>query len=126
MKKELNGDGQWMTAGDRGTDLEGKLLEGIGETREGLVTGASLRNQSQGPGRALNLTVGDLHTGGLGDIVLERRVGSRGHGPTASGERTRRISAERRPRQHRRLCRKDMQREEEEIKTRIGFVKGGN
>lgn len=110
-----------------GADLESETVEGIGETREGLVTGAGLRNEGQGTGRTLNLTVGKLHTGSLGDIVLESRVDRRGHGPTAGGgERTRRISAERRPRQHRRLCRKDMQREEEEITTRIGFVKGGN
>jgi hypothetical protein len=110
----------------QGTDLESETVKGIGETREGLVTGASLSDQGQSTGRTLNLTVGEFHTGGLRDIVLEGRVDRGSHGPTAGGQRTRRISAERRPRQHRRLCRKDMQREEEEIKTRIGFVEGGN
>lgn len=88
---------------DRGgprTDLEGKLLEGIGETREGLVTGTGLSHQGQGASSTADLTVGDLYTGSLGDVVLEGRVGSRGHGPTAAGERTRRISAEGGPRQH--------------------------
>jgi hypothetical protein len=82
------------------TNLEGELLEGIGEAGEGLVTRTSLGHEGNGTGRTSNLTVGDLHTGGLGDIVLEGRVGSRGHGPTAGGERARRISAEGRPRQH--------------------------
>lgn len=82
------------------TDLEGELLEGIGEPREGLVPGASLGHQRQSASRAVDLTVGDLHAGSLGDVVLEARVGSRSHSPTAGGERTRRISAEGRPRQH--------------------------
>lgn len=82
------------------TNLESELLEGIGEAGEGLVTRTSLGDEGQSASRAGNLTVGNLHTGGLGDIVLEGRVGSRGHGPTAGGERTRRISAEGRPRQH--------------------------
>lgn len=82
------------------TNLEGELLEGIGEAGEGLVTRTSLGDKGQSASRAGNLTVGNLHAGGLGDIVLERRVGSRGHSPTAGGERTRRISAEGGPRQH--------------------------
>ena len=83
-----------------GTNLEGELVKGIGEAREGLVTGASLGHQRQSASSTVDLTVGNLYAGSLGDIVLEGRVGSRGHGPTAGGERTRRISAEGRPRQH--------------------------
>lgn len=82
------------------TDLEGKLLEGIGEPRERLVAGTGLGHQSQSASRAFDLTVGNLHASSLGDVVLESRVGSRGHGPTAGGKRTRRISAEGSPRQH--------------------------
>ena len=99
MRRFFNWMGHQL-AGDTMTNLESELLEGIGEAGEGLVTRTSLGDESQSASRAGNLTVGNLHTGGLGDIVLEGRVGSRGHGPTAGGERTRRISAEGRPRQH--------------------------
>jgi len=107
-----------------GTNLEGKLLEGIGETGERLVAGTGLGHESQSASRAGNLTVGNLYAGGLGDVILEGRVGSRGHGPTTGGERTRRISAEGRPRQH---C---VPRTEEEkgkqARTQKGLKEGGN
>lgn len=90
-----------MTAGIwRFANLEGKLLKGIRETGEWLVTGTGLGHKGQSTSSTTDLTVGDLYTGSLGDIVLEGRVSSRGHGPTAGGERTRRIAGEGGPRQH--------------------------
>ena len=111
---------------DRGgpsTDLEGKLLEGIGETRERLVTGTGLGHQGQGASGTSDLTVGDLYTSSLRDVVLEGRVGSRGHGPTAAGERTRRISAEGGPRQH--YAPGSVEEEGENIKNPLGFERVG-
>lgn len=89
-----------------GTNLEGEVFEGVGEARERLVTGAGLCNQCEGARWARNLSVGDLHTGRLRDVVLKPRSDGRGHAPTAAGgstgalllERTGRISAESRPR----------------------------
>lgn len=107
----------------RRTNLESELLEGVGETRERLVTGTGLCDQGQGSGGTVNLPVGDLHTGSLGDIVLEGWVGSRGHGPAASGERTRRISAKGGPRQH--DVSGAMDERGEEIRTLLGFEEGG-
>ena len=97
------------------TNLESELFEGIGEARYGLVTRTGLCNQRQSAGRACDFPVGDLHTSRLRDIVLETRSGSRGHAPTAAGassralllERTGRIPAESRPRQHHRMCERD-------------------
>lgn len=76
------------------TNLERELLQGIGETRERLVAGAGLAHKGESTSRTGNLTAGDLHAGGLGDVVMESRAGSRGHSPTTGGERTRRISTE--------------------------------
>lgn len=106
-----------------GTNLESKLLEGIGETGERLVAGTSLGHEGQGASRTSDLTVGDLHAGGLRDIVLEGRVGSRGHGPTAGGERTRRISADGGPRQH--CAPGSVKGEEKKIRNPLGFERVG-
>lgn len=90
------------------TNLESVEFESIGKGREGLVTGTGLCNQSQGAGRARNFSVGDLDASRLEDIVLEAGSHSRGHAATAAGtgsrERTGRISAEGRPRQHYCMC----------------------
>ena len=115
------------------TNLEGEEFEGVGEAREGLVTGAGLCNQRQGAGWACDLSVGDLHTGRLRDIVLEARSGSRGHAATTAGagsrERTGRISAEGRPRQHYRMCvlsnEEERRRRKPEGLTAIGEVENG-
>lgn len=107
-----------------GTNLESKLLEGIGETGERLVTGTGLGHESKSASRTGDLTVGNLHAGGLGDVVLESRVGSRGHGPTTGGERTRRISAEGRPRQH--CAPRTEEERKKEAGTQTGLKGGGN
>lgn len=106
-----------------GTNLESKLLEGIGETGERLVAGTSLGHEGQGASRTSDLTVGDLHAGGLRDIVLEGRVGSRGHGPTAGGERTRRVS-DGRPRQH--CAPRTEEERKKEARTQKGLKGGDN
>lgn len=95
------------------THLEGELFEGFGEARERLVTRASLCNQRERRRRAPDFSGCNLHAGSLGDIILEVGSGSGGHAPASAGasstallpERTRRISAKGRPRQHHRMCR---------------------
>lgn len=89
-----------------GTYLKSESVEGLGETREGLVAGTGLGNQRQGARRTSDLPVGNLHTSSIRDLILETRVAGRGHATTAGDlERTGRISAKSRPRQHHRMCR---------------------
>jgi len=89
-----------------GTYLESESVEGLGETREGLVAGTGLGNQRQGTCRAGNLPVGNLHASSIRDLVLKTGVAGRGQATTAGDlERTGRISAKSRPRQHHRMCR---------------------
>lgn len=95
------------------TNLESKELKGIGETRERLIAGTSLRNQSEGTSDTGRLPVGNLHASRLGNVVLEALRSGRGHAPTASTlERTGRISTDGGPRQHHRMCGKTRSRRE--------------
>jgi hypothetical protein len=89
-----------------GTNLESEKFQGIGETRERLVTGTGLGHQSKSSSDTSRFSVGNLYTTSLRDVVLEARSSGRGHAPTAGSvlERTGRISTDGRPRQHHRMC----------------------
>lgn len=100
----------WRPNGTPTTHLEGELLEGVGEARERLVAGTGLCNQRQRRRRTLDFPIGKLDARSLSSLVLEAWSG-RGESPTAVGtdstalrpERTRRSTAEGRPRQHHRM-----------------------